>query len=329
MSCDECFDLTIAQNNYTFHPIYNRWYYNHLKKQQATYWLPESIDYSLDRHDYENKLTDNERFIVRNILAFFAAADGIVAKNLNTNFIERIEIKEVQQLFRYQAMIEDIHGETYSLLLDTIIRDKAEKNSVLDAMNTIPPISKKANWALKWTSNKEATIAHQIVSMACVEGIQFQGSFCAIFWLKKRGLLPALTHSNESISREENCHTETWLQLYRDLRPEYKLSTDIVMDIVKEAVDIEIEFITESIPCAMLGMNSDMMRQYIHYIADQVLYQLIGQKVYRVSQPFDFMETMSMEVKTNFFERRVADYNKAGSTLDTEDSKKIRFDDDF
>jgi ribonucleotide reductase beta subunit family protein with ferritin-like domain len=326
---NDCFDLIVGANNFTFHPINNRWFYDHLKTQQATYWLPESIDYSLDRDDYEKKLNEGERYVVRNILAFFAAADGIVAKNINTTFIDCIEIKEVQQVFRYQAMIEDIHSETYSLLLDTIIREKEEKTVVLNAINTIPAISKKAAWAQKWTNDANATIAHQIISMVCVEGIQFQGSFCAIFWLKKRGLMPALIHSNESISREEEKHTETWVNLYRSLKQEFKLAPEVVVEIVREAVEIEIEFIIDSIPCALLGMNSSMMRQYIYYIADQLLYRLIGQKEYKVGQPFDFMESMSIEVKTNFFERRVADYNKAGSSSDTADSKKIRFDDDF
>lgn len=327
---NDCFDLIVGTNNFTFHPINNRWFYDHLKTQQATYWLPESIDYSLDRDEYEKKLNEGERYVVRNILAFFAAADGIVAKNINTTFIDQIEIKEVQQVFRYQAMIEDIHSETYSLLLDTIIREKDEKTIVLNAINTIPVITKKAKWAQKWTNDmNSATIAHQIVSMACVEGIQFQGSFCAIFWLKKRGLMPALIHSNESISREEEQHTRTWVNLYQSLKPEFKLAPEVVVEIVKEAVDIEVEFIIDSIPCALLGMNSSMMKQYIYYIADQLLYRLIGQKEYKVGQPFDFMESMSIEVKTNFFERRVADYNKAGASLDTEDSKKIRFDDDF
>ena len=326
---NDCFDLIVGANNFAFHPINNRWFYGHLKTQQATYWLPESIDYSLDRDDYEKKLNEGERYVVRNILAFFAAADGIVAKNINTTFIDCIEIKEVQQVFRYQAMIEDIHSETYSLLLDTIIREKEEKTVVLNAINTIPAISKKAAWAQKWTNDANATIAHQIISMVCVEGIQFQGSFCAIFWLKKRGLMPALIHSNESISREEEKHTETWVNLYRSLKQEFKLAPEVVIEIVREAVEIEIEFIIDSIPCALLGMNSSMMRQYIYYIADQLLYRLIGQKEYKVGQPFDFMESMSIEVKTNFFERRVADYNKAGSSSDTADSKKIRFDDDF
>jgi ribonucleotide reductase beta subunit family protein with ferritin-like domain len=288
----------------------------------------EEVDLSKDRDQFQNKLTEPERQFVKNILAFFAASDGIVAENLDLNFIEEITYKEVQTCLRFQAMMEDIHGEMYSRLIDTLIDDNKEKDTLFNAIINIPCISQKAEWARKWTNGEEASLAKRLVAWACVEGIHFSGSFCAIYWLKKRNLLPGLTLSNEFISRDEGCHTETSIRLYNDLKPEERLSESVIREIIEEAVAIETVFITESISCAMLGMNVDMMKQYIKYVSDRILIQLGYDKIYKVANPFDFMENISIETKTNFFENRVAAYSKAG-VGDKEEDKAFDLDADF
>jgi ribonucleotide reductase beta subunit family protein with ferritin-like domain len=299
-------------NRYTFLPIYNHKYYEYYKKQLSTFWTVEEIDLSKDRDQFLNKLSDSERNFIKNILAFFAASDGIVAENLDMNFIEEITYKEVRTCLRFQAMMEDIHSEMYSRLIDTLIIDPTEKDHIFNAITTIPCIKLKAEWAKKWTQSELASLPHRLIAFACVEGIHFSGSFCAIYWLKKRNLMPGLTLSNEFIARDEGCHTETSISLYNDLKDESKLDESIVMSIIQEAVDIETVFITDSISCSMLGMNVDMMKQYIKFVGDRLMMQLGYKKIYNVSNPFDFMENISVENKTNFFEDRVSNYSKAG-----------------
>ena len=326
---DSCFTLEAnPKNHYTFLPIYNQWYYDHYKRQLATFWTVEEVDLSKDRDQFQNKLTEPERQFVKNILAFFAASDGIVAENLDLNFIEEITYKEVKTCLRFQAMMEDIHGEMYSRIIDTLIDDSNEKDQLFNAIINIPCISQKAEWARKWTNGKEASLAKRIVAWACVEGIHFSGSFCAIYWLKKRNLLPGLTLSNEFIARDEGCHTETSIRLYNDLKQEERLEELVVREIIEEAVSIETVFITESISCSMLGMNVDMMKQYIKFVADRIMIQLGYDKIYKVANPFDFMENISIETKTNFFENRVAAYSKAG-VGDKEEDKAFDLDADF
>jgi len=313
MQYDDYFKLSKnPSNNYTFLPIYNHKYYEFYKKQLSTFWTVEEIDLSKDREQFLNKLSDSERNFIKNILAFFAASDGIVAENLDLNFIEEITYKEVRTCLRFQSMMEDIHSEMYSRLIDTLISDSEEKNRIFNAITTIPCIKQKADWARKWTKSEDTTLPHRLIAFACVEGIHFSGSFCAIYWLKKRNLMPGLTLSNEFIARDEGCHTETSVALYNNLKTEMRLDESIVMTIIEEAVAIETVFITDSISCSMLGMNVDMMKQYIKFVGDRLMMQLGYKKIYNVSNPFDFMENISVENKTNFFEDRVSNYSKAG-----------------
>ena len=326
---DSYFNLSSnTTNNYTFLPIYNHKYYEYYKKQLATFWTVEEIDLSKDRDDFNNKLSDTERNFIKNILAFFAASDGIVAENLDLNFIEEITYKEVRTCLRFQSMMEDIHSEMYSRLIDTLIHDNTEKYRIFNAITTIPCIKLKAEWAKKWTNAESSSLAMRLVAFACVEGIHFSGSFCAIYWLKKRNLMAGLTLSNEFIQRDENCHTDTSIALYNDLKTDHRLTETIVMQIIEEAVDIESIFITESISCSMLGMNTELMKQYIKYVGDRLMIQLGYNKIWKVSNPFDFMESISVENKSNFFEARVSNYSKAG-VGDNIDDKKFDLDADF
>jgi len=313
MQYDDYFKLSKnPSNNYTFLPIYNHKYYEFYKKQLSTFWTVEEVDLSKDREQFLTKLSDSERNFIKNILAFFAASDGIVAENLDLNFIEEITYKEVRTCLRFQSMMEDIHSEMYSRLIDTLISDSEEKSRIFNAITTIPCIKQKADWARKWTKGEDSSLPHRLVAFACVEGIHFSGSFCAIYWLKKRNLMAGLTLSNEFIARDEGCHTETSIALYNDLKAEMRLDETVVMNIIEEAVAIETVFITDSISCSMLGMNVDMMKQYIKFVGDRLMMQLGYKKIYNVSNPFDFMENISVENKTNFFEDRVSNYSKAG-----------------
>jgi len=326
---DNYFNLSSnSTNHYTFLPIYNAKYYEYYKKQLASFWTVEEVDLSKDRDQFTNKLSDTERNFVKNVLAFFAASDGIVAENLDLNFIEEITYKEVRTCLRFQAMMEDIHSEMYSRLIDTLITDNVEKDRIFNAITTIPCIKLKAEWAKKWTNSTDATLPMRLVAFACVEGIHFSGSFCAIYWLKKRNLMPGLTLSNEFIARDEGCHTDTSVSLYNDLLAEHRLSEDLVNKIVEEAVEIETVFITDSISCAMLGMNVDLMKQYIKFVGDRLMIQLGYSKIWKVSNPFEFMEHISIENKTNFFEARVSNYSKAG-VGDAECDKEFALDEDF
>tara|TARA_B100001094_G_scaffold333477_1_gene413304 strand:+ start:2549 stop:3472 length:924 start_codon:yes stop_codon:yes gene_type:complete len=275
------------------------------KKQMDCFWRAEEIDLSKDLEHW-SKLTDNERHFLKMVLAFFAASDGIVLENLGIRFMTEVQLAEARAFYGFQIAMENIHSETYSLLIDTYIKDKDEKNKLFNAINEFACIQKKAKWATKWIDDKRSSFATRLVAFACVEGIFFSGSFCSIFWLKKRGLMPGLTFSNELISRDEALHTEFAVLLYNKL--EKKLSKKKIKEIISEAVEIEKEFICDALPCRLLGMNSNMMGQYIEFMGDRLAMQLGNEKIYNVSNPFDFMEMISLERKTNFFESRVSDY---------------------
>ena len=286
------------------------------KKAEASFWTAEEVDLSKDLHDWHNRLNDDERYFVSHVLAFFAASDGIVNENLVERFSGEVQIPEARCFYGFQIMMENIHSEMYSLLIDTFIKEPKQKQYLFDAIDTIPCIRKKADWALRWISDKESTFAQRLVAFAAVEGIFFSGSFASIFWLKKRGLMPGLTFSNELISRDEGMHTDFACLLFSHLnnRP----SKQAVQDIITEAVTIEQEFLTDALPCALLGMNATLMKQYIEFVADRLLLALGNSKFYHVTNPFDFMENISLAGKTNFFEKRVGDYQKSGVMASTQ-----------
>ncbi|KAK0637287.1 ribonucleotide reductase [Bombardia bombarda] len=280
------------------------------KKAEASFWTAEEIDLSKDQHDWDNKLNDDERYFISHILAFFAASDGIVNENLVERFSGEVQVPEARCFYGFQIMMENIHSETYSLLIDTYIKDTAQRTHLFNAIDTIPAIRKKADWALRWITDDKSTFAQRLVAFAAVEGIFFSGAFASIFWLKKRGLMPGLTFSNELISRDEGLHTDFACLLFSHLNS--RPSRQVVEDIIVDAVRIEQEFLTEALPCGLLGMNSTLMKQYIEFVADRLLVALGNDKIYRVSNPFDFMENISLGGKTNFFEKRVGEYQKAG-----------------
>ena len=319
---------TDPSNIYTVHPINNKQIWDMYKKELACFWTVEEVDLSKDRDDWENKLNDNERKFVKFILAFFAASDGVVSENLDINFSNDINIKEVGYFYHFQNMMEDIHGEMYSVMIDTFITDKEEKAKTLDAINTIPCVAKKIQWALKWTKSNNACLAERIMAFGLVEGLFFSGAFAAIFWLKKRNLMPGLTFSNELISRDEGLHTDFGVMMYDLLKPELKLDKEKVESIFREAVEIEKEFIIDSIPCALIGMNSGLMGQYIEFVADRLAVLFGYDKIYNVANPFDFMENISIEGKTNFFEERVSQYSMSGVGT-TEEDRGFGLDEDF
>ncbi|RMD41343.1 hypothetical protein DV735_g3772, partial [Chaetothyriales sp. CBS 134920] len=280
------------------------------KKAEASFWTAEEVDLSQDLQHWHHRLNDDERYFISHVLAFFAASDGIVNENLVERFSGEVQVPEARCFYGFQIMMENIHSEMYSLLIDTYIADPAQKQYLFDAIDTIPCIRKKADWALRWISDQQSTFAQRLVAFAAVEGIFFSGSFASIFWLKKRGLMPGLTFSNELISRDEGMHTDFACLLLSHLnnRP----SKEAIENIITEAVAIEQEFLTDALPVALLGMNSKLMKQYIEFVADRLLVALGNPKVYRVTNPFDFMENISLGGKTNFFEKRVGDYQKAG-----------------
>jgi ribonucleoside-diphosphate reductase beta chain len=314
------FDEPLIQpniNRFNIYPIHHDDIFQMYKKARASFWQPEEISLKDDMRDW-NSMSHNERHFVSHILAFFSASDGIVNENLNLNFASEVQFPEARAFYTFQTAIESIHSETYGLLLDKYIQNPTEKSKLQRGMQTIPSVQKKASWALKWT-NSNRSFAHRLIAFACVEGIMFSGSFCAIFWLKKRGLMPGLSFSNELIARDESLHTEFAILLYtRYIK--HKIDTITVHNIVKEAVEHEKEFILESLPCSLIGMNSDMMSQYIEYVADLLLVSLGYPKVWNASLPetFNFMETISLSGKTNFFEKRVGEYAKAG-VMNTEE----------
>ena len=295
-------------------PIVYKKFWDMYKKAEASFWTAEEIDLEPDKKDWL-KLNENERFFISNILAFFAASDGIVNENLCLNFSNEIQIPEARCFYGFQIAIENIHSEVYSLLIDSYIKDPKEKNKLLNAIETIPCVKDKAKWALKWTNKSIASFAERLVAFAAVEGIFFSGSFCSIFWLKKRGLMPGLSFSNELISRDEGLHCDFACLVYEEL--ENKLSQDEIYEIIGSAVEIEKKFITDSLPVELIGMNSKLMKEYIEFCADRLIYALGYTKMYNTPNPFDWMDMISLQGKTNFFEKRVGEYSKAGVGIDT------------
>ena len=301
--------LTANEDRFVIFPIKHEDLWKKYKNHLAVFWTPEEIDLSKDMKDWE-KLSNNERYFIKNILGFFAGSDGIVVENLATRFTREVQWPEAKFFYSCQNLMEAIHSETYSLLIDTYITDKQEKNDILKAITTIPCVQKKAEWAMNWIENKKADFGTRLIGFAAVEGIFFSGAFCAIFWLKQRGLMPGLTLSNEFIARDEGLHTEFACLLYSKIVN--RLSKQKVYKIIREAVKIEKEFITESIPCEMIGMNATLMSQYIEFVADRLLLQLGYPKTYNSQNPFDFMERISLENKDNFFEKRSSTYGMSG-----------------
>ena len=297
--------------------------WEHYKRHEASFWTAEEIDLSSDLKDWAN-LNDGERHFISHILAFFAASDGIVNENLAINFMNEVQLPEARFFYGFQIMMENIHSETYALLIDTYIKDPKEKDHLFHAIEAVPAVQKKAEWALRWIDN--GSFAERLVAFAAVEGIFFSGSFCSIFWLKKRGLMPGLTFSNELISRDEGLHCEFACLMYSML--ETKLSNEDVVKIITDAVEIEKEFVSEALPVGLIGMNADLMQSYIEFVADTWISELGYAKIYNTANPFDFMEMISLQGKTNFFEKRVGDYQKAG-VMNGGDTQTFSMDDDF
>lgn len=308
--------LTENNNRFVLYPIKYNGVMDMYKKALASFWTVEEVDLSKDHNDWK-QLSDNEKYFIENVLAFFAGSDGIVLENLAKRVMNMIAIPEGKCFYGFQIAMENIHSEMYSLLIDTYITDQKRKEHLFNATETIPSVKKKADWALKWIGDDSVNFATLIVAFAAVEGIFFSGSFAAIFWLKKRGLMPGLTFSNELISRDEGMHTDFACLIYSML--DNKLDENLVQEIITDAVEIEKEFIVESIPCNLIGMNSDLMKKYIEFVSDRLLTQLGCGKVYNSSNPFNFMEMISIDGKTNFFEKRVADYSKAGVGINKQD----------
>ncbi|OAJ38285.1 ribonucleoside-diphosphate reductase small chain, variant [Batrachochytrium dendrobatidis JEL423] len=297
------------------------------KKAEASFWTAEEVDLSKDTLDWEERLTDDERYFISRVLAFFAASDGIVNENLVERFSQDVHIPEARYFYDFQIMIENIHSEMYSLLIDTYIKDRKERAFLFDAIDTVPCIRKKADWALRWISDKKSSFGERLVAFAAVEGIFFSGSFASIFWLKKRGLMPGLTFSNELISRDEGLHTDFACLLFTLLNN--KPTDSVIQQIIHEAVTIEQEFSTESLPVALIGMNANLMKQYIEFVADRLFIELGMPKKYGVGNPFDFMDMISLQGKTNFFEKRVGEYQKSGVMNTNASSKEFTIEADF
>ena len=295
-------------SRFVLFPIKDNSIWKMYKYSQSVFWTAEEIDLTNDLNDW-NALTDNERFFLENVLAFFAASDGIVLENLLNRFMNEIKLPEARCFYTFQAMMENIHSEVYSLLIDTYIKDTVKKHKLLNSIDTIPWVKIKADWATKWIGDHVSNFGQRLVAFAIVEGIFFSGAFCSIYWIKKRGILPGLTMSNELISRDESLHTEFAVMLYHKLNDSMKTTHETIAEMVSEAVSIETEFITKSLPCKLIGMNSKLMIDYIHFVADRLLVQLNCKKIYNKKNPFDFMEMISLRNKTNFFERRVSEYN--------------------
>lgn len=312
------------KNRFVLFPIKYDDVWQMYKQAEASFWTAEEIDLSQDMTDW-TKLNDGERHFVSHVLAFFAASDGIVNENLATSFLETVQIPEAKCFYGYQIMMENIHSETYSLLIDTYVKDPAEKDKLFNAIDTVPCVGKKAEWALKWINN--GGFIERLIAFAAVEGIFFSGSFCSIFWLKKRGLMPGLSFSNELISRDEGLHCDFACLLYTKYINN-KLPQERVIEIILDAVKIEQEFITEALPVDLIGMNSRLMKQYIEFVADRLLQALGCPKQFNVTNPFDFMEMISLQGKTNFFEKRVSEYQKAGVMAEKE-TQKFSIDEDF
>jgi len=303
--------LKKTNDRFVIFPIQYKDIWDLYKNALSTFWTVEEINLSKDKEDWA-KLNENEKYFIKNILAFFASSDGVVMENLVERFMNDIQISEARSFYSYQIFNENIHSETYSLLIDTYIDDQEDKNELLNAIDNHPIVKLKADWAIKWIADKQSSFAKRLIAFAVVEGIFFSGSFCAIYWLKKRGLMAGLTFSNELISRDEGIHTDFACLLYSKL--ENKLPLIEFNNIIKEAVEIEIQFITRSLPCKLIGMNSDLMSEYIKFVADRLCAQLGYGKIYNVGNPFDFMELISLRPKSNFFEVRVGEYQKGDAT---------------
>lgn len=307
--------LVENKDRFVLFPIKHREIWEMYKKAEASFWTAEEIDLSPDLQDWDRKLNSDEQYFIRHVLAFFAASDGIVNENLAINFMNEVQYPEARCFYGFQIMMENIHSETYSLLIDTYIKDPVEKDRLFHAIDTVPCVKKKADWALRWISN--GSFAERLISFAAVEGIFFSGSFCSIFWLKKRGLMPGLSFANELISRDEGLHCDFACLLYSQLK--HKLPLDTLQKIICNAVEIEHEFVRDAIPVKLIGMNADLMCQYIEFVADRLLIALGSPKVYNATNPFDFMDLISLSGKTNFFEKRVAEYQKSGVMSKKED----------
>lgn len=301
--------LQEAPERFVLFPIEHSDIWEMYKLHAASFWTAEEIDLAEDAKDWKG-LNDNERHFLKHVLAFFAASDGIVNENLVTNFADEVQWAEARCFYGFQIMMENIHAETYSLLIDTYITDTDEKNHLFNALETVPSVRKKGAWALKWLSRKKGSFAQRLIAFAAVEGIFFSGSFCAIFWLKKRGLMPGLTFSNELISRDEGLHCDFACLLHSKLVK--GAGENVIHRIIAEAVEIEIEFVTTALPVELIGMNAGLMKQYIQFVADRLLVSLGASKLYNVANPFPWMEMISMQGKTNFFEKRVGEYQKSG-----------------
>ncbi len=299
-----------------------QWY----KKMEASFWTAEEIDLHQDTTDWSTKLNDDERYFIKHILAFFAASDGIVNENLAENFVNEVQYSEAKFFYGFQIMMENIHSETYSLLIDTYVKDEEEKDQLFRAIEVFPAIKKKADWALKWIESD--SFAERLIAFAAVEGIFFSGAFCSIYWLKKRGLMPGLTFSNELISRDEGVHCDFAVHLHNHHLIN-KVPKERIREIIVDALNIEREFVTESLPVSLIGMNAKLMTQYLEFVTDRLLVELECEKEYGTANPFDFMDMISLQGKTNFFEKRVSEYQKAGVLNNDTKADKISFDDDF
>ena len=314
------------KDRFVIFPIQHNDIWQFYKNAEASFWTAEEVDLSPDLHDWQNKLNANERVFISRGLAFFAASDGIVNENLAINFLQEVQYPEARCFYGFQIMIENIHSEMYSLLIDTYVKDPAEKDYLLRAIETIPCVTKKAKWALRWIT--KGSFAERLIAFAAVEGIFFSGSFCSIFWLKKRGLMPGLTFSNELISRDEGLHCDFACLLYVN-HLQNKLSEETIREIIVDAVVIEKEFVTDALPVKLIGMNAELMCQYIEFVADRLLVALGCNKVWNATNPFDFMELISLQGKTNFFERRVGEYQKTGVAQTNSEQNTFSLDEDF
>ena len=314
------------KNRFVIFPIKHHDIWEFYKSMEASFWTAEEIDLSQDLNDWNNKLSDDERYFIKHILAFFAASDGIVNENLAENFVNEVQYAEAKFFYGFQIMMENIHSETYSLLIDTYVKDEAEKDELFNALEVFPAIKKKADWALKWIESD--SFAERLIAFAAVEGIFFSGAFCSIYWLKKRGLMPGLTFSNELISRDEGVHCDFAVHLHNHHLVN-KVPKERIRSIIVDALNIEREFITESLPVSLIGMNAVLMTQYLEFVADRLLVELGCNREYNTSNPFDFMDMISLQGKTNFFEKKVAEYQKSGVMNTDEEAQKITFDAEF
>ena len=314
------------KNRFVIFPIKHHDIWEWYKKMEASFWTAEEIDLSQDLNDWNNRLNEDEKYFIKHILAFFAASDGIVNENLAENFVNEVQYAEAKFFYGFQIMMENIHSETYSLLIDTYVKDESEKNELFTAIEVFPAIKKKADWALKWIESD--SFAERLIAFAAVEGIFFSGSFCSIFWLKKRGLMPGLTFSNELISRDEGVHCDFAVHLHNHHLIN-KVPKERIREILVDALNIEREVITESLPVSLIGMNAGLMTQYLEFVTDRLLVELGCEREYNTTNPFDFMDMISLQGKTNFFEKKVAEYQKAGVMNTDSDAQKISFDADF